>query len=188
MADKHVTLLAQLRQDHLNLATLLEMIEEELAAFDAGDNPDYGVMFDVMHYLTNYPDQIHHPNEDLLFQKLLDRETALRATIEALFAEHERLAKTGYELQTLLEQIVGDAFVERAVVHDKLIGYLKMFKNHIGTEEREVFPGAEQVLGTRDWLALNAEFSERADPLFGDIITHEYQAIADRLKPDVRPL
>jgi len=181
IASQQIGLLAQLRQDHLNIAMLLEMIEQELAAFDAGDNPDYEVMFDVMHYLNNYPDDIHHPNEDLLFQRLLDRESALRTTIEKLFAEHERLAKQGYELQLLLEQIVGDAFVERAVLHDKLFAYLNMFKNHIGTEEREVFPGAERVLGTRDWLALNAEFAERADPLFGDIIGHEYQAIADRL-------
>lgn len=177
-----IGLLAQLRQDHLNVATLLEMIEQELAAFDAGDSPDYEVMFDVMHYLNNYPDEIHHPNEDLLFQRLLDRDSALRATIETLFEEHERLAKRGYELQLLLEQIVGDAFVERAVVHDKLSAYLSLFKNHIGTEEREVFPGAERALGTRDWLALNAEFAERADPLFGDIIAHEYQAISDRLR------
>ena len=103
IASQQIGLLAQLRQDHLNIAMLLEMIEQELAAFDAGDNPDYEVMFDVMHYLNNYPDEIHHPNEDLLFQRLLDRESALRATIEKLFAEHERLAKQGYELQLLLE-------------------------------------------------------------------------------------
>ncbi len=182
-ATQYIGLLAQLRQDHLNVAMLLEMIESELAAFDAGEDPDYELMFDIMHYLANYQDQIHHPNEDLLFQRLLDRDMTLRPTVEALFAEHEQLAQVGHDLQMLLEQIVGDAFVERAVLHERLEAYLNLFKNHIGTEEREVYPGAERALGSRDWVVLNAEFVERADPLFGDIIAHEYQAIAERMTP-----
>ena len=182
-AGERVDLLSQLRQDHLNMAKLLDLIEAELAVFDAGDSPDYGLMFDIVHYLSNYPDQIHHPNEDLLFQRLLDRATALRPTIDGLFGEHEQLAKSGHELQALLEQIVDDAFVQRDVVHNQLLDYLGFFRRHIGTEERDVFPHAEQLLGTRDWLALNAEFAERVDPLFGDIIAHEYQAIADSLAP-----
>ena len=47
--------------DHVNFARLLDLLERQLAAFHAGEQPDYALMLDIVHYLRHYPDRFHHP-------------------------------------------------------------------------------------------------------------------------------
>ena len=175
------TLLQALHTDHRNVAKLLKLMEGELARFDHGQDPDYALVLDVFHYLSNYPDQIHHPNEDLLYDKMLASGEQHRDVLETLLGEHEELATVGRELNALYELIVNDAFIERTVVHEQTHNYLRMHRQHMGLEERVVFPAARHTLTDEDWVDLEGQFAERQDPLFGDIITHEYQAIRDCL-------
>ena len=69
----------------------------------------------------------------------------------------------------------------REQVHHQTSAYLKFMREHMAREERVVFPAAAQVLQPQDWVRLNDSFLLRDDPLFGDIVAHEFQAIADRL-------
>ena len=36
-----------------------------------GDESDYQLMKDIMHYMRHYPDLFHHPREDVLFGELV---------------------------------------------------------------------------------------------------------------------
>src|SRR6516162_9249964 len=57
-------------QEHRNIEKLLRVLERELSVFGRGERPDYEVIRSVVAYFEVYPDAYHHPQEDLVFQKL----------------------------------------------------------------------------------------------------------------------
>ena len=78
-----------LRQEHANMAMLLDLLDHQLARFKAGEEPDFAVVKGIIDYFMSYPDLYHHPKEDLIFRKLVQRDAARAALFGDLEAEHE---------------------------------------------------------------------------------------------------
>ena len=71
MIDKNAAkVLAELREDHKNMALMLNLLERESNRIYEGEEPDYELLQDIMHYMTVYPDAVHHPKEDRLYAEL----------------------------------------------------------------------------------------------------------------------
>ena len=88
--------IARLNTDHRNFAQLLDVFEIQLDhALDPDMKTDFPLMRDVMLYMTRYPDQFHHPKEDLLFTALVIRDRSIRAVVEELREAHRELATQG---------------------------------------------------------------------------------------------
>jgi len=62
-----------LRQEHRNIEKLLLVLERELSVFDRGERPDYQVIHAFIAYFLVYPHSYHHPQEDMIFEKLRTR-------------------------------------------------------------------------------------------------------------------
>jgi hemerythrin-like domain-containing protein len=54
----------RLAEDHRRLTRLMALLEGLLDRFCAGDEPDYELMCELMEYMIDYADQVHHPSED----------------------------------------------------------------------------------------------------------------------------
>jgi hemerythrin-like domain-containing protein len=63
-------ILEELRQDLRNMALLLDLLERECDHIREGSSTDFELIHDIMHYMTTYPDTVHHPKEDLLYEEL----------------------------------------------------------------------------------------------------------------------
>jgi hypothetical protein len=59
-----------LREDHRNLAKLLDLLEREVKRFDEAGAVDYELMQSIVAYCLDYPDKVHHPREDRLLERL----------------------------------------------------------------------------------------------------------------------
>lgn len=174
--------LEALEADHRNFQRLLRVFESELAQFHDAGQPDYGVMCDIMHYVTNFPDRTHHPTEEIIFERLLRLDPAARGPIEEIRQEHERLAGAGAELLRLLDEILSDAFIARDSVESPARAYVKMLREHMTKEESELFPRAAARLSPADWEAIAAVTRRLPDPLFSNApADQEYRAIRERL-------
>jgi hemerythrin-like domain-containing protein len=66
------TIIDQLETDHRNVAELLGILSAELDTIKRIEDPDYPLMGMVLDYLLTYPDLVHHPKEDLIYQMLLN--------------------------------------------------------------------------------------------------------------------
>ena len=56
--------------DHEQFRTLLAELRGELDVFHRGGRPDYERMSQVVGSLREYGDAVHHPREDVAFQRL----------------------------------------------------------------------------------------------------------------------
>ena len=82
-----------------------------------GKVPDYHLLLEIVDYLTHYPDQYHHPREDLLFTRMLESDSKFRRKLDRLEREHDTLLHFTHELFNAV--FPGGGFVMRTPTQHK---------------------------------------------------------------------
>ena len=167
--------------EHLRFARLLDCLEQSVAAFHGGEDPDYELMRDVVHYLHHYADRYHHPREDVAFGRMVKRDPALGILALSLQQEHRVMAAVGETLLKYLEDILEDTVIERATVEAAAATYLVYYRHHLTVEEKEMLPRAAGLLTPEDWAAVAAAVPPGPDPVFGENVADRYRELHKRM-------
>jgi hemerythrin-like domain-containing protein len=157
---------------------LLETLEEHLQASDLSAPEEHFLMQDIMRYLHEYPDAVHHPTEDLLFDKLVRRKPDTEKDIARLRRDHKKLGANTADILRLLDdaaELHTPASAE--AVRVELGKYIGRLRRHMGFEEAELFPVAVQCLANRDWQAIESRLDAVQDPLFGPAVARDYRVL-----------
>lgn len=175
--------LTRWRAEHANFTALLDLLEQEVAAFHEGGEPDYGLMLEILAYLRQFPDQFHHPREDVAVGFLLAHEPSLRLPINRLLQEHRVISVAGEDLERLLNQVIDGSVLSRAAVEAAAAIYLTYYRHHLATEDREILPRAARLLTAQEWRRVGEAAPASADPLFGDAPQDEgHRMLRERLR------
>ncbi|MGH8678203.1 MAG: hemerythrin domain-containing protein [Burkholderiales bacterium] len=155
--------------EHRNFARLLDILEAQLALFHQAQEPNYELMLDIMDYMISYTDQVHHPKEDLLFAKVAERDSSIRATVDELAYQHQEIAIRGKDLHDRLENLLGGSVLTRQSIEKPARAYIDALRKHMDTEFKEIFPALRRALSPQDWETIEALAGvARSDPLFGE--------------------
>ena len=176
--------LANWHTDHVNFGRLLDLLDEQVAAFHRGESPDYALMGDILFYLRDYSDRFHHPQEDVAYARLVKRNPGTQLVVNRLLQEHRVIATAGEELLNRLNDAAGDVLAPRVALEAAAATYLVYYRHHISTEERDVMARAAQALTEEDWAAVAAAVPAIADPLFGDNALERFVALRRKLTLD----
>ena len=175
-------IMVSLNNEHRHIASLLDALAEQSDNLLPGRTPDYTLMRDIARYMASFPDEYHHPREDLLFGRLRSRDPASDVVVRSLEDGHEEIYRRSRELRETLDAIVDGATAPDArklkYLCDRYIGF---YWDHINTEEGKVFPLAMAKLRHEDWAAVNSESRQVDDPLFGERVRREYRRLARHL-------
>lgn len=163
--------------EHANLARLMDILEKQLAAFNVGEQPNYDLLLDVVHYLRHYPDQVHHPKEDVAFARLLKRDPRMKPQIDRLTQEHRAIGAAGAALLKHLEEVLAGSVEPRSVVEEAAATYLAYYRGHLAAEDEEVVPRAAELLTAADWAAVAKAVPARPDPLLGEHVESHYRKL-----------
>jgi len=174
--------LAELRRDHANISRVMRVAARELDALEAGESADYGLLEEIMRYLTGYSDAHHHPTEDILFAELGVRSPAARAEVDAITAEHDTLIVRGREFLEAVEAVEDEVMVRRDALVRSGRDYFAALGRHMGIEEARLFPLATQELSPEAWEALGERIERAPDPLFGPALDEEYRRLWQRIE------
>jgi hemerythrin-like domain-containing protein len=172
--------------EHGNLARLLALLEKQVVAFHAGEQPNYDLMRDLVYYLRHYADEVHHPQEDVAFARLLRRDPQMKPQIDRLAQEHRVIATAGETLLAHLDEVVADALEPRSIVETAAATYLVYYRAHLAAEENEVIPRAAELLTVEDWAAVAGAVPAGPDPLFGDDIEARYRKLRRQIVLDAQ--
>ena len=157
--------LAVWHADHIAFAKLLDLLEGQIAAFHAGERPNYELMADIVDYLHLYGDHFHHPREEAAFTRLIDRDPEMRLPVNRLLQEHRVIAKAGDELLRRLGEIADDVMTSRSDVETAAATYLVYYRHHLSTEESKIMPRARDLLTSDDWAAATEAMPEAPDAI-----------------------
>lgn len=172
--------LARWHADHGNFARLLDLVEQQLDAFQAGKQADYELMRLTVYYLRHYPDRFHHPREDVAFRRLVQRDPQLRSDVEWCIREHALIAEAGEKLLNCLNQIIAGDEVERTGLKAAAATYLAYYRHHLAVEEHQIIPRAVELLRPDDWAAVS-DIAAEPDPLFGTEVDARYSELRRRI-------
>lgn len=167
----------KLEADHAHIARLLKMLKEQVRLIHAGENPDAALMQDIMVYMTHYPDLIHHPLEDLMFEHVIRLEPSARETLRSLSEQHDSIARIGHELKVSVDCLESEALIRRDVLDEQATNYLDLMHGHMKIEEEYAFPLARKLLDEDEWEQIRSEFKVKDHEIFGEALDGHYEAL-----------
>jgi hemerythrin-like domain-containing protein len=154
--------------EHERLARLLDLMDRLYEQILEGHAPDFHLFHEIGSYLAGYPDQVHHPKEDLIYRKLRKRDTQSKEGSGNLVHEHEELRK----LTTYFIDCVGRAEKDSENWMESFQGAIRKlvdhYRHHMEMEEKYFFPEAREHLTKSDWADVTYAIAEQVDPLFDD--------------------
>ena len=182
MSDEISKTLNELRQDHRNMTVLLNLLEEQADKVYDEQSADFGLMLDIMHYMTVYPDTVHHPKEDILYAELRAARPDLTEGLSHVSEEHHTIAEQSLSLRDKLEQIdAGDMVKRKAVVADA-VRYVESLRRHMRWEETDLFRRLDQMVADGHAVADQAMIFHHHDPLFGPDVEERFRHVLEKIE------
>lgn len=167
-----------LRNEHRHMNMLVETLDEHLERTESLGTGDYFLMQDIVRYMHDYSDTVHHPTEDLMFDKLVRRNPAREKDVARLRREHGFLDKNTLDLMQMLERAAErQTPADAKAVHDATRTYIRRLRRHMSFEEAELFPSASRCLASKDWHDIEARLEAAEDPLFGRTVKKEFRVL-----------
>jgi hemerythrin-like domain-containing protein len=155
-----------LQLDHRSIAIALDVVQEQVTSMSRLSPVNHALLEGTLDYLSGYPDQCHHPREDLVYGKLVSRFPDLKDSLHDLVGEHATLGL----LIRRLRQTVADAQRDPASRGNELAGRLRelldFYRIHMRMEERHFFPLALRRLSRDDFAEIDFTLFDQQDPLF----------------------
>ena len=170
--------------EHLNFARLLRLFEAQVALFAQGEEPDYGLMQDIVYYLHDFPDVHHHRYENEVFSLMGRRDPRLKPLVARLMQEHRVIAACGAALLAQLDAVVAGAVVERAQVEAAAATFVGYYRAHLDAEENIMLPRAAATLDAADWVEVARSIAAipHHDPLFGAQAEQRFRELRQRIE------
>lgn len=178
--------LIRLDQDHVRLAKVLDLFEELLDRFRDGAEPDYELMCEMLAYIDQYADLVHHPTEDLIFQRVLEKGTERREIFEVLFKQHKALGQLTKRFRKSLDGILHEEVLLREEVEAQGRELIAMLRMHRQLEDEQAFPIALQRMSADDWAEIEANAPVQDDPVFGTPDPQRYHYLYKRFSTETR--
>ncbi len=178
-------LIQLLHADHSNAFRVLRLLERELDALKRNFPADLSLMRQVMGYMRQYPELVHHPREDMLFARLATRVTRLRPELDTLGSEHRVLA---VKAKRFVDELQEASEAQRARADVVRLGgeYVTTLQRHMRFEEEEILPVAREYLTRADWNELASAVSGHTDPVFGGRVAEEFIVLYEALYDEPR--
>jgi len=170
-------ILSELRQDHRNMTLLLNMIEQESNHIYEGGDSDFEVIIDVMHYMTVYPDAVHHPKEDRLYAELKAVRPDLSAGFDRITLDHRAISESGLRLRDELDAIGAGSFVRRKSLVAGALRYVNSLRSHMQWEELDLFRRCEEMAATGHVMIIDSNLVSTSDPVFGEKCGSEFERL-----------
>ncbi len=159
-------LLRELREDHRNMAIVLDLLESAAKQAYKGEDPDFELVAEIMRYMTVYPDAVHHPKEDIIYARLREQREDLAEGLDDVPGDHEKIAVLGGRLRDDVEAVIAGAALRREKFIEDVTRYVKHLRGHMTWEEDDLFERVESMLDMEPLEFDVSEYDHIKDPVF----------------------
>lgn len=170
-------ILEKLHQDHINFDRLLNVLEGQLHLLEDCEVSDLDTTLDAVRYMKEYPDYVHHPMENTIFEYFLEHYDHTHEHIQGLLVEHDDMPLLTDRLFEALQNALAGFPQEREELCTILGEYISVQRKHIDREEAHVYPMLNSRLDKKDWQQIDRAIAEVEDPLFGKDVHESYQKL-----------
>ncbi len=160
------TLMSELRLDHRNMAIVLNLLDDIVVEMEAGGDPDFELFEEIMRYMAVYPDAVHHPKEDVMYEKLRAKRPDLTDDLDHVPDDHREIAELSTRLRCEVEAVNAGAAVRRGTMIEDAAAYIKRLRDHMQWEERDLFSRIDLMLDAEPYTVDISRIESIKDPVF----------------------
>ena len=175
-------IMRELREDHRNMAIVLNLLDDVIEHIRAEDDSDLELLSEIMHYMTVYPDSVHHPKEDLVYEQLKINRPELAEGLDDVPGDHQDIAELGLRLRGDVESIESGYAIRRDQLIDDASRYVKRLRDHMQWEENDLFKRIDRMIESKSHPIDLAKFRELKDPVFGESAAAGFQRLMESLE------
>jgi hemerythrin-like domain-containing protein len=158
--------MTELREDHRNMIVVLDLLDGLIEEIEADKDPDFEMFDEVMRYMTVYPDAVHHPKEDIVYEQLREARPDLTEDLDHVPDDHSDIAHLGSLLRDEVEAVVAGGAVRREKMIEDATAYVRRLRNHIRWEEEDLFKRIDKMLDATAVQVDVSEYDHIKDPVF----------------------
>lgn len=174
--------LQSLHNEHIYMAKLLDTLDEQVGLITQGKDADFKLLLDIVDYLQNFPEQYHHPKEDLIYQRMALRDESFASELFALLEEHQALAVAIERLAEAIRDVhIMPTMLKKERVGELCAQYELRMREHINTEESRILPKALELLREEDWFIVDQQSTPMAEIPVANLLTDHYSSLRRRL-------
>jgi hemerythrin-like domain-containing protein len=174
--------LNELRTDHRNMVQLLDLLDAETVRLAESGEPDFDFLYDIMTYMSEYPDAVHHPKEDLIYAHIKAKHDNIDESLQHIETDHRALGQASKEIRRDIDAINADGVVNRESLVAELRKYSEDLRKHMYWEERDLFELADSMQDDEEWAAMLKSHNMVRDPLFGSQVERRYQKLFNHIQ------
>jgi hemerythrin-like domain-containing protein len=175
-------MMEQIHREHGYMVRLLAILRSKWNTLNDEKPVNYGLIKEVVDYLSSHSETVHHPKEDILYRYFAEKYPA-SSEIKSLEVEHQELSEKTKDFLLTVEMILQDAVVPQDVFLEQLESFIQNQKRHLDFEEKEVLPLIKSCFTTEDWQQVESQWEQNDDdPVFGDTIADRYKQLAARVR------
>ena len=167
-----------LRLEHIYFDDMLRLIEQQL---DHDVPVDLELLQNIVEYFADYPDQCHHPVEDLVFRKLHSIDSTRAAPVKGVLQEHKSIADLTKRFALTLKESVDDENVRLAELKDVMRKFVDKYQAHMAAEEKDFFALAVDLLRKSDWAEIEYDLFDRSEPLFDQEADERFRRLRKKI-------
>jgi len=159
-------LLVELREDHRNMARVLDLMDGLVQEMEQDKDPDFELFNEIMRYMTVYPDAVHHPMEDIVYEELRSRRPDLSEDLDHVPDDHADIAHLSTLLRNEVEAVNAGAAVRRNKMIEDATAYILRLRNHMQWEEDDLFRRIDLMLEAEPYKVDVGDIGRIKDPVF----------------------
>ena len=164
------------------MSLMLNLLEEESNRLFDGDDTDFELLHDVMHYMTVYPDAVHHPKEDRIYAELKAVRPDLSIGFDRITVDHRNIAELSMRLRHDVASVNSGGVIRRKAVVADTLRYVNTLRGHMQWEELDLLRRIEELVAEGHELIEAATFLQAADPVFGPTVETNFSRLFDSLQ------
>lgn len=181
-------MIERIRREHGYMVRMLSILRQKVERLKSEQPINYSLVAEIVNYLSEHAEKVHHPKEDILYRYYLEQYGAQR-TIEDLELEHKTLATKTATFSEIVQMILNDAVVPQDMFVQQLESFIASQRQHLDIEERLILPLIAESFTTEDWQKVESQWRvNENDPVFGDTIADHYKQLAERLQQSEREM
>ena len=175
-------LLRELRDDHRNMAVILDVLESTVETAARDEDPDFELIDEIMRYMTVYPDAVHHPKEDIVYAELGSKRPDLTEGLDDVPLDHQEIAALGSKLRDDVAAIIACAAVRREQFITDTLAYVERLRKHMSWEESDLFLRIDKMIGEDSHLSNVGENLRIKDPVFELEVEAGFRRLLDTVR------
>ncbi len=167
------TILHRLHEDHRRLSQVFAVLEHQMQRFSRTEGgPDFGLLQNLIDYVIEYPDAVHHPLENRLFERVVGKGVtpAEDRLVSAILVQHVEIKAATRKLAEDVRWVLNGAVIPAQKLQADVSAYIDLQRAHMLVEERQLLPLANRLLSNDDWTTLENELGAIEDPMFDQAV------------------